>query len=78
MCGIAGIFSQNKNNINHGLIKSMTDAIAHRGPDGEGHFVSENICFGHRRLAILDLSEHGKQPMFSDDGKITITFNGEI
>ena len=78
MCGIAGIYSKRSSNINLSLIKSMTDAIAHRGPDGEGHFVDQQIAFGHRRLAILDLSDNGRQPMSSDDGKITITFNGEI
>lgn len=78
MCGIAGIFSKRQSNINLGLIKSMTDIIAHRGPDGEGHFINEHIAFGHRRLAILDLSDAGRQPMKSDDGKIIITFNGEI
>lgn len=78
MCGIAGIYSKKKTEISFSLIKSMTDAIAHRGPDGEGHFHDRNIAFGHRRLAILDLSDCGRQPMSSDDGTITITFNGEI
>ena len=56
----------------------MTDSIAHRGPDGEGHFIKNRVALGHRRLAILDLSDAGRQPMSSEDGKITITYNGEI
>lgn len=57
----------------------MTDVIAHRGPDGDGHWVSEDgkVGFGHRRLAIIDLSEAGKQPMHYMD-RYSITFNGEI
>ena len=78
MCGIAGIYSSRETNINIGLIKSMTDSIAHRGPDGEGHFIKNRVALGHRRLAILDLSDAGRQPMSSEDGKITITYNGEI
>lgn len=78
MCGIAGFinlrFSPTKQKV---VIKQMTDVIAHRGPDGEGHFVSDGVAFGNRRLAIIDLSL-GKQPMASADGRYWITFNGEI
>ncbi|QHL89044.1 asparagine synthase (glutamine-hydrolyzing) [Nibribacter ruber] len=79
MCGIAGIVSVNKSNVSKGLLKSMTDAIAHRGPDGEGHWISENqfVGLGHRRLAILDLSDEGSQPMHLGS-RYTIVFNGEI
>lgn len=58
----------------------MTDAIAHRGPDGEGAWInpSRNAALGHRRLAIIDLSESGRQPMFYADKRFSITFNGEI
>jgi asparagine synthase (glutamine-hydrolysing) len=56
----------------------MSDAIAHRGPDGEGFFTSENVGFGHRRLAIIDLSPEGKQPRTTTDGNLTITYNGEL
>lgn len=79
MCGIAGIISLTDKPAKAGSISSMTDAISHRGPDGEGHWFSENgkIAFGHRRLAIIDLSENGKQPMHYLD-RYTITFNGEI
>ncbi|MEI8136304.1 MAG: asparagine synthetase B, partial [Bacteroidota bacterium] len=55
----------------------MTDIISHRGPDGDGFFVKNNLALGHRRLSIIDL-ETGDQPMMSDDGKKIIVFNGEI
>lgn len=79
MCGIAGIISYT-NPVNKSEVKSMTDTIAHRGPDGEGAWVnsSKTVCLGHRRLSILDLSEKGKQPMHYNNGRYTITFNGEI
>ena len=78
MCGIAGIINFITEPVFETSIKKMTDSIAHRGPDGEGMFVDENIGFGHRRLAILDLSVAGKQPMFSDDARYVITYNGEV
>jgi len=56
----------------------MTDAIAHRGPDGEGFFIDSFIGLGHRRLAIIDLSPAGHQPMMTPDGQYIITYNGEI
>jgi len=79
MCGIAGIirFSEKTS---HFEIKKMTDAIAHRGPDDEGCWMNTegNVALGHRRLAIIDLSDHGKQPMTSENGRFVITYNGEI
>jgi asparagine synthase (glutamine-hydrolysing) len=62
------------------LIRAMTDTIAHRGPDDEGYWVDEGagVAFGHRRLSIVDLSPHGRQPMVSADGRWVLTFNGEI
>lgn len=79
MCGIAGIYNLKKSHVNTDDLKKMTDAIAHRGPDGEGHWIHENqnIGFGHRRLAIIDLSAAGHQPM-NYLNRYTITFNGEI
>jgi len=60
------------------LVRRMNQVLAHRGPDGEGFFVDNEISLGHRRLAIIDLSERGKQPMFNEDKKLAIVFNGEI
>lgn len=79
MCGIAGIVAFN-NNVDQQRLKKMTDVIAHRGPDGEGHWINKSgkVGFGHRRLSIIDLSENGKQPMHYAEGRYTITFNGEI
>lgn len=79
MCGIAGIISYT-NSVNLNEVKSMTDVIAHRGPDGEGKWLnhSKTVGLGHRRLSILDLSEKGKQPMHYKNGRYTITFNGEV
>lgn len=74
MCGIAGILHKNHNSI----IKLMTDSLSHRGPDDVGIYSSKNISLGHRRLSIQDLSQNGHQPMFSDDGRYCIVFNGEI
>ncbi|MEO6812539.1 MAG: asparagine synthase (glutamine-hydrolyzing) [Ginsengibacter sp.] len=79
MCGIAGIISLNKNEITKQRLKTMTDVIAHRGPDGEGQWISENgnVGLGHRRLSIIDLSHYADQPMHYM-GRYTIVFNGEI
>ena len=78
MCGIAGIFNFNRKPIAHQTIKAMTDAVAHRGPDGQGIFIDEYAGFGHRRLAILDISSKGAQPMASHNGEWVIIFNGCI
>ena len=78
MCGIAGIFNINQQPVSTQEIKLMIDALAHRGPDGEGVFINENIGLGHRRLAILDVSPMGSQPMISHNGEWIIIFNGCI
>lgn len=80
MCGIAGIFKFDNSGVQLTDLEKMTDAIVHRGPDGEGQWINETkkVGFGHRRLSILDLSENGKQPMHYANGRYTITFNGEI
>lgn len=77
MCGICGIFNLDGSPVNASVIRKMNDTMIHRGPDGDGVFVSNNIGFGHRRLSIIDLST-GDQPMSSSDGQVTIAFNGEI
>ena len=59
-------------------LEAMTRAVAHRGPDGEGVEVVGPVGFGHRRLAIIDLSDAGRQPMSAEDGRLRIVFNGEI
>jgi asparagine synthase (glutamine-hydrolysing) len=82
MCGIAGIieYSSNEPQINQSVLKQMSDVITHRGPDSEGQWISpDKRCgFAFRRLAIIDLSEAGNQPMSTPDGRFTIVFNGEI
>jgi len=76
MCGISGLIRFNSN-VQMSEIVSMTDSIAHRGPDGEGFHIEGNTGLGHRRLSIIDL-DGGKQPMSDESKKIWITFNGEI
>jgi asparagine synthase (glutamine-hydrolysing) len=78
MCGIAGIINSDLVPVRFEEIQRMTDAIAHRGPDGEGFHLDGPFGLGHRRLAILDLSEAGKQPMSYAHGRYWITYNGEI
>lgn len=79
MCGIAGIIQSNPNGYTRDHLQKMTDALAHRGPDGEGHWCNESntVLLGHRRLSIIDLSEAGHQPMQYRD-RYTILHNGEI
>ncbi|MES1215272.1 MAG: asparagine synthase (glutamine-hydrolyzing) [Bacteroidota bacterium] len=79
MCGIAGIISSHSQFISAERLKRMTDALAHRGPDGEEHWVNTNASagFGHRRLSIIDLSDLATQPMHYLD-RYTIIHNGEI
>ena len=60
------------------MLRAMTDSIAHRGPDGEGFFCDSFIGLGHRRLAIIDLSPAGHQPMVTRDGRYALSYNGEI
>lgn len=77
MCGIAGIIVPNARNYQQEITK-MTNAIAHRGPDSADFEFYENAALGHRRLSIIDLSENGKQPMFSNTKNECIVLNGEI
>lgn len=78
MCGIAGVLHLDGEPASPVILKRMTDAIAHRGPDGEGHYVDGPLGLGHRRLAIIDLSEAGHQPMATEDGRFVIAYNGEV
>lgn len=78
MCGITGFINLNGDPASPVILKRMADAIAHRGPDGEGHWVENNVGIGHRRLAILDLSPAGHQPMISADHRYVLSYNGEI
>jgi asparagine synthase (glutamine-hydrolysing) len=78
MCGIAGLIHLNGDGVSPVVLKRMTDAIAHRGPDGEGQWIEGNVGLGHRRLAIIDLSPLGHQPMISADHRYAFSYNGEI
>jgi asparagine synthase (glutamine-hydrolysing) len=79
MCGIAGFISSPAGNLKR-LAQAMADRLAHRGPDGSGTWADDEagVGLGHRRLAIIDLSPAGHQPMISADGLLVLTFNGEI
>jgi len=78
MCGIAGIFNLDSTLVSVSDLRKMTDAIAHRGPDGEGFYIDRFIGLGHRRLAIIDLSSEGKQPMVANSSQVILSYNGEI
>ena len=79
MCGIVGRFNYLSDApVSEAVLRSMTDQVQHRGPDGSGVYVQGAVGFGHRRLAIIDLSDAGRQPMSTADGRLWITFNGEI
>ena len=75
MCGIAGIITKKENKDE--IIKKMSERIKHRGPDGEGYYIDQNIALAHRRLSIIDL-ETGNQPMYNENQNLVIVYNGEI
>ncbi len=78
MCGIAGLFHVDvPKPVDPARVRTMIDAIAHRGPDGEGIWTAPGVGLGHRRLSIIDLAG-GDQPMASADGRMVVVFNGEI
>jgi asparagine synthase (glutamine-hydrolysing) len=78
MCGIAGIYNfKSREAVSSSLLKAMTDALVHRGPDDEGFYASGPIGLGHRRLSIIDL-EGGHQPLANEDETVWVVFNGEI
>jgi len=83
MCGIAGVVDRQEQSAVETLraqAAAMADSLAHRGPDGEGVWVdpAAGIALAHRRLAIIDLSPAGRQPMVSANGRYVVTYNGEI
>jgi asparagine synthase (glutamine-hydrolysing) len=78
MCGIAGIVDTRfKREPDRGLALRMNDAIAHRGPDGDGLHLEPGVALCHRRLAIIDLAT-GQQPLYNEDGSVVVVYNGEI
>ena len=78
MCGIAGVYNLSGESFPEHHLVRMASAIAHRGPDGEGYYIKENIALAHKRLAILDTSDRARQPMVSRDGRWVIVYNGCI
>src|SRR5688572_6116785 len=78
MCGIAGAVAPSP--VDTDVVLRMCDRLAHRGPDAAGLWASSDgrVCLGHRRLAIVDLSPDANQPFLSADGRLALTFNGEI
>ena len=82
MCGICGIlhFNGNARPVDEDLLQNMTEKLKHRGPDSDGTYISpqKNLGFGFRRLAIVDLSPAGNQPMCNEDGTVWIMLNGGI
>jgi asparagine synthase (glutamine-hydrolysing) len=78
MCGIAGYLNRDGQPASAVILKKMTDAISHRGPDGEGQWIEASMGLGHRRLAIIDLTPAGKQPMISTNNRFVISYNGEV
>lgn len=77
MCGIAGAVAL-QGQVDPEWVRGMVDAQRHRGPDGEGMWADDRCVLGHRRLAVIDLSDAGCQPMTNEDGTVRVTFNGEI
>lgn len=75
MCGIVGFINNEKNK--KAILTDMMKAIKHRGPDGSGTYIDENIALGHNRLAIIDIKD-GIQPQYNEDKSLVIIFNGEI
>jgi asparagine synthase (glutamine-hydrolysing) len=79
MCGIAGIYNfRSVRPVAPSELRAMGSSIAHRGPDDEGYYEEGPLGFAHKRLTILDTSRRGRQPMFTEDGQLAITFNGEV
>src|SRR5262245_9871034 len=77
MCGIVGIVRHGDRGVDEGLLGRMSETIRHRGPDGDGMYLSGPVGLAVRRLAIIDL-EGGRQPITNEDRTVWIVFNGEI
>jgi len=78
MCGICGIVTVDSSIVpDRALVERMRDLIAHRGPDGAGLYLAPGVGLGHRRLSILDVA-HGQQPMYSENRRFVIVYNGEV
>ena len=80
MCGIVGVWHRDRRPVDAALLERQRDAMRHRGPDDDGTWIAPggDVGLGHRRLAIVDLSAAGRQPMGNEDGSVQVTFNGEI
>ena len=78
MCGVAGLIHTDRSTVPVQTLQRMTDAIAHRGPDGQGHWLEGPVGLGHRRLAIIDLSPAGYQPMVDAGDRFVLSYNGEV
>ncbi len=78
MCGIFGLYYRDRSRtVEERRVIAATDTMMHRGPDDSGYYMKGNVGLGHRRLSIIDLSR-GHQPMFNEDGRIALVYNGEI
>jgi len=78
VCGIAGVFVRDGGAVDHAWLAAMADTLCHRGPDAEGFWAADGLGFAHRRLSVIDVSEAGRQPIGSEDGRIQVCYNGEI
>ncbi|MCP5200989.1 MAG: asparagine synthase (glutamine-hydrolyzing) [Gammaproteobacteria bacterium] len=78
MCGLTGIINFDGQPASEAAVEYMNTAIAHRGPDGAGVYVDGPVALGHRRLSIIDLSDAGRQPMATADGRYVLSYNGEV
>jgi asparagine synthase (glutamine-hydrolysing) len=78
MCGICGVLQLDGQSVEPKTLERMNEVIAHRGPDGHGTWIDGPVGLAHRRLAIIDLTESGRQPMANEDGTVLVTYSGEI
>lgn len=78
VCGIAGLLTPPGGRPDPGHLRALADGLAHRGPDAEGFHVDGELGLVHRRLAILDLSDAGRQPLSNEDGRVHVSYNGQL